>query len=415
MDEQRIVTLHQGLVDHLKQNGRIVTPSIEAAFRAVPRHLFLPGVALEEVYQDQVIATKSLNESLVSSSSQPTIMAIMLEQLQLQPGQCVLEIGAGTGYNAALMAHIVGETGQVVTIDIDEDIVAGAREHLATAGFERVQVILADGFAGYAAAAPYDRIILTVHAADIAPAWREQLRSDGRLVLPLSIRGPQVSVAFEPVDNYLASISLNACGFIGLRGAMAEYSHYVHLLRKPELLFLHFTEPQTVDARRVQQWLAGVGKDRRLPIQVTYRELFYGIGFWLALHEPMMCGLVGQLTPTTQDVLRTFFPYGGKGTMRGTVGLLSERGLCVLMREPAANIAADISQDLLPFTLWIRSFGKDLTLADYFGALLMQWHSEGRPCEQQLRIKAYPQGVDYVHDKDEMVIAKRWTHFLFKW
>src|SRR5437763_4911762 len=111
--------LHQALVDKLKRDGNIFTPSVEAAFRAVPRHLFLPGVALDEVYRDQAIATKTLNGIYVSSSSQPAIMAIMLELLELKPGQRVLEIGAGTASNAALIAHIVGKTGQVVTIDID--------------------------------------------------------------------------------------------------------------------------------------------------------------------------------------------------------------------------------------------------------------------------------------------------------
>ena len=106
--------LNQNLVDQLKWKGILTLPEVEAAFRAVPRHLFLPDLPLEEVYQDEAIATKMLDGQFVSSSSQPAIMAIMLEQLQLEAGQRVLEIGAGTGYNAALMAHIVGETGQVV-------------------------------------------------------------------------------------------------------------------------------------------------------------------------------------------------------------------------------------------------------------------------------------------------------------
>ncbi len=97
-------------------------------------------------------------------------MAIMLEQLQLEPGQRVLEIGTGTGYNAALMAHIVGETGQVITIDIDEDIVEGAREHLAAAGYDSVQVVCGDGGLGDVSAAAYDRIIFTVGANNILPA-----------------------------------------------------------------------------------------------------------------------------------------------------------------------------------------------------------------------------------------------------
>ena len=71
----------------------------------------------------------------ISSSSQPAIMAIMLDQLGLAPGQRVLEIGAGTGYNAALISHIVGAEGQVTSVDIDPELVGPAREHLASAGF----------------------------------------------------------------------------------------------------------------------------------------------------------------------------------------------------------------------------------------------------------------------------------------
>jgi protein-L-isoaspartate(D-aspartate) O-methyltransferase len=122
------MTLNEALVDELKSRGWIQTLRIEAAFRAVLRHHFLPGRKLEEVYSDQVVPTKQDQEGQwISSSSQPTIMAIMLEQLGLEPGHKVLEIGAGTGYNAALMAHIVGETGRVITVDIDEDLVEAAR------------------------------------------------------------------------------------------------------------------------------------------------------------------------------------------------------------------------------------------------------------------------------------------------
>src|SRR5438445_2890424 len=138
------VALHQALVDQLRQAGCIRSTHVEAAFRAVPRHPFLPGVPLDLVYRDEAIPIKELDGATVSSSSQPAIMAVMLEQLEIQPGHRVLEIGAGTGYNAALMAHIVGDTGQVVTVDLDDDLVVSAREHLEAAGFSHVQVVCGD-------------------------------------------------------------------------------------------------------------------------------------------------------------------------------------------------------------------------------------------------------------------------------
>ena len=116
-------------------------------------------------------------------------MAIMLEQLGLVPGHRVLEIGTGTGCNAALMACLVGEQGSVVTMDIDADLVARARENLAAAGYPDVTV-LGDGGFGAPGYAPYDRVIVTAGAWDLAPDWLAQLGPGGRLVLPLAARDP---------------------------------------------------------------------------------------------------------------------------------------------------------------------------------------------------------------------------------
>src|SRR5687767_10549210 len=99
-------TLRAQLVTTLRERGLLRTPAIERAFGVVPRELFLPGVPLERVYQDDAIVTETEDGVGVSSSSQPAIMALMLAQLDVQPGLRVLEIGAGTGYNAALLREL---------------------------------------------------------------------------------------------------------------------------------------------------------------------------------------------------------------------------------------------------------------------------------------------------------------------
>lgn len=106
--------LRDQLVDGLELAGHVSSQRVAAALRAVPRHVFVPGIEPERAYRDKAFPIK-YDESgrPISSSSQPAIMARMLEQLDVQPGHRVLEIGTGSGYNAALLGHLVGETGAV--------------------------------------------------------------------------------------------------------------------------------------------------------------------------------------------------------------------------------------------------------------------------------------------------------------
>ncbi|UJW28685.1 methyltransferase domain-containing protein [Saccharothrix sp. AJ9571] len=119
-----------------------------------------------------------------SSSSQPSIVADMLDALDPQPGDRVLEIGTGTGWNAALLRHRVGPTGHVTTIEVDPGVAESARRALAAAD-TAAEVVTGDGAAGWPAAAPYDRIIATASVREtVPPAWLAQLRPGGRLVTP---------------------------------------------------------------------------------------------------------------------------------------------------------------------------------------------------------------------------------------
>src|SRR3954447_22853894 len=106
------------LIAHLDRTGALHDDAVRAALLHVPRHLFLPDEPLERAYADDAIPTKIADGVAISSASQPAIVAVMLEQLALAPGMRVLEIGAGTGYNAALLRTLVGPHGQVTTVDI---------------------------------------------------------------------------------------------------------------------------------------------------------------------------------------------------------------------------------------------------------------------------------------------------------
>ena len=192
-------SLRRELVQQLRGLGLLADPRVADAFLAVPRERFVPEAAerdgLQAVYANNPIATKWDTHGMpTSSSSQPSIMAAMLERLGLHPGHRVLEIGAGTGYNAALLAALVGPAGTVVSVEIDPETAARARAALQAAG-SRVQVVVGDGRGGWPQAAPYDRMIVTASSAGVPRAWFDQLRPGGRLVLPL-----QVSLAVDGVQ-----------------------------------------------------------------------------------------------------------------------------------------------------------------------------------------------------------------------
>lgn len=196
-----------GLVRLITMGGGLTDPRWRAAFAEVPRHLFVPvyyvGVAggyerraadhpdperraewLRGAYADSALATYVQQGELVSSSSQPSLMADMLAALRIEDGNEVLEIGAGTGYNAALLSHRLGDE-RVTTVDLDEEITGPAREHLAAAGY-RPLVITGDGALGCPERAPFDRIMATCQLPSVPPAWVAQCRTGGLILTPLA-------------------------------------------------------------------------------------------------------------------------------------------------------------------------------------------------------------------------------------
>lgn len=410
--------LHHALVEELKSSGNITTETVAAAFHAVPRHLFLPAFPPEKVYQDQAIPTKYEDGRPISSSSQPAIMAIMLEQLDLQPGQRVLEIGAGTGYNAALMAHITGSEGHVTTVDFDEDIVAGARSHLASAGFQQVDVVCADGIHGYLPNAPYDRIILTVGSWDISQAWLEQLQPGGRLVLPLSLNGPQYSVAFDRDpgrhNHHLTSVSIRGCGFMRMRGAMAEPETILQLGPDSDLFLGFRTAPFSVNAEEIYNWLTNPGRDWPTLVETELRQLWNSFALWQALDESPACHLNAQGDAADSDIVPHLFVFNGESKWRHTMGLLSASGLSTLLRQPDNKPAPPSNSPPQPFPLFVRTFGPDETVAHRLISQVQAWDQAGRPDIEGLRIRVYPAGF-HTQVMGERILTRPWHDFVLDW
>jgi protein-L-isoaspartate(D-aspartate) O-methyltransferase len=256
----------QLLIDQLRADGSVRSDEVEAALRAVPRHLFLPGTPLPSAYANDVVVAKRDSASVpISSASQPSMVARMLEQLQIAPGMRILEIGAGTGYNAALLAYLAGAEGHVTTIDVDSDLVDRASGALASTGYPDVSVVQADGALGYPGGAPYDRVVATVGAWDLPLAWLDQLAPDGRLVVPLRLRGSVTrSIAFErgkPADDRWHSVASEMCSFMPLRGGVADDPGSSIPLTPDGSVMLGVHQDQDADAAALAGALSGRGAE----------------------------------------------------------------------------------------------------------------------------------------------------------
>ncbi|MET9820638.1 MULTISPECIES: methyltransferase, FxLD system [unclassified Streptomyces] len=236
--------LRNRLVDGILTE-RGMPSDVERAMRTVPRDAFLPGIELEKAYTDQAVTIKdNPGEPLpLSCASVPSVVAMMLDQLGARPGDNVLEVGAGTGYNAALLAELVGG-GNVTTVDIDSDVALHARTTLNTAGYEAVTVIERNGLLGVHENAPYDRIIATVGVWDIPATWWDQLVDGGRLVLPLRWRGQTRSVALTRRGDELVSDGMELCGFVPVIGQSGEKTA---ALDAADTIRVHYDQDQRVD------------------------------------------------------------------------------------------------------------------------------------------------------------------------
>ena len=289
------------------------------------------------------------------------------------------------------------------------------------AGFHHVRVVCGDGAFGYRDAAPYDRIILTVGTWDIAPAWIEQLKPGGRLLLPLALRATmQQLIAFERTDTHLVSISVRAGSFMQLRGAGASPQTQMPLGPTPGLV-LGLEEPRAIDAQQIYAHLIGPHTDRAISSRVTPQDIWGGINLWLVLHAPTMCHLTAMGALAQQNVVPDLF--GVTSTYQATLGLLEGTTLCVLVcsaarsanREPPADIQTCLEVDAPARTLSIRRFGPDEQLAERLIEHVSAWERAGRPSTMGLRIRAYPQEVPYMPSVGEIIIAKRWTRLVLDW
>ncbi|MEI5100966.1 methyltransferase, FxLD system [Streptomyces sp. PmtG] len=316
--------LRHQLVNDITAQTKL-SPVVERALRTVRREEHLPGLDPADAYADKAVVIKENpgGPLALSCASVPSVVAMMLTQLDVRPGHRVLEIGAGTGYNAALLAELTGPDGQVTTIDIDSDVTVHARTALGRSGYPHVQVMQRDGLLGAPEHAPYDRLIATVGMWDIPAPWWQQLTDGGRLVLPLRWRGQTRSVALARHGDTLVSDGMELCGFVPVIGQNGE--------RTTELadgtVRVHHDQDQQVTANDLTDVFSKPPVELWTDARVGTQEPFDGIWLRATAFDDTICRLEVTRQALDDGVRRPVIPARSPALVSGSslAYLIAER------------------------------------------------------------------------------------------
>ena len=196
------------MVEHQLRRRGIADSRVLAAMGEVPREAFVPDAHKRDAYADAALPL-----SQGQTISQPLMVAMSLEALKLKGDETVLEIGAGSGYQAAILSKLVEK---VYAIEIIPELVANAQRALDSLGIDNVEIICADGRKGWPEGAPYDGIVVAAAAEEVPPALIEQLKEGGRLVIPVGGRWGQSLRTSRKRGDELETEELCRCVFVPL-------------------------------------------------------------------------------------------------------------------------------------------------------------------------------------------------------
>ena len=285
---------------------------IETAFLETPRHLFIRRYKVsseDEEWQqvnesnseehlsilyrnDALVLWKKDDDKRVSTISQPSLVLYMLNLLKLEPGHKVLELGAGSGWNAALMGHIVGASGHVYSMEIIPEVAKTAAENIARFGINNVSIIEGDAGDGYELKSPFDRIIFTAGTFDLPRNLYHQIKEGGLLLVVIKNEGGgDILFLLQNQGECFESLDSAPCRFVDVTGKYSlDRLDSIYLEDLPE-----WTQLQTKEISRTPFWWGFKGVDaiwRTMPIR-----------FFLSINEPLF-----QTFQTSKiDKVKNFF------------------------------------------------------------------------------------------------------------
>lgn len=203
----------QDLAEYWIRNGIITDRRILKAFQDIKREDFVPSEYKLHAYGDYPVPIPG-----GATISQPTTVLMMTQALEIKSGQRVLEVGTGSGYQAAILSKLVGSKGKVISTEVVKELEDYAKRNLQKAGIKNVKVVYTDGSRGYEKEAPYDRIIVTAACPSIPEPLVKQLKDDGILIAPVGSRSSQEMIKAKKIKGKLVTENLGDFMFVPLQG-----------------------------------------------------------------------------------------------------------------------------------------------------------------------------------------------------
>jgi protein-L-isoaspartate(D-aspartate) O-methyltransferase len=371
-----------------------ISDATATAFLATPRHLFVTQYRewgtrqwhnvgadnlqehLATLYADRpLILVGDDDDDIPSTISQPSFVIRMLDLLQLKSGQSVFELGTGSGWNAALMARLVGPEGHVDSVEIIPEMAKTATEALQAAGITNVTVVVGDGGDGFAPGAPYDRAIFTAGAYDLPSAFFDQVADGGLLLTVIKNPGGGDNLfLLRKTENHFESVDAMPCGFVQLKGR-----YHVDELEPVAVETLPgWSEVKDRQISRTPFWWAGKGKN-----EFPWRTL--GIRSFLGVAEPSFRAFK---VPKSDLQPREEHYFG--------LWLESERSLVLAKDDALIAYGNRIAQNRL------------VDRVKY-------WVDLGMPTAASLALRVYRSDATVSHGANQWLVKRQESQFLWSW
>ena len=313
------------------------------------------------------------DNKILSTISQPSFVLHMLDLLQLRPGQRVFELGAGSGWNAALMGHLVGSKGHVYSLEIIPEMATMAARTVETLGIKNVHIVAADGGEGHAEGAPYDRAIFTAGTYDLPHHFYEQVKEGGLLLVVIKNEGGGATLFLLcKKENHFESLESLPCGFVQLRGKyQIDSLEPITLETLPE-----WTKLQHQESARMRFWWGGKEVD-----ELMWRTL--GIRSFLSITEP------------------SFRVFKAKKADRRSQ---EELYFGLWEREPSSLVVAKDD--------WLIAYG-NASAKEHLLQRIHQWVELGMPSAASFALQVYPRETSLMTRKNQWIVKRKESQFLW--